>query len=76
MLSEQGVTGIQGKWEWEWERELGKNHCYSPDSLPVKFTELCKTSQKYSIVVKLFLSHNKSQPTQNSVSTDVIRDLL
>ena len=53
-----------------------KNYCYSPDSLPVKFTELCKPSQNYLIVVKLFLSHNKPQLTQNSILTDIIRDLL
>ena len=75
-----GVTGIQGKWELEWERkmEMGicKNHCYSLDSLPVQLTELCKPSHKYSIVVKFCLSHNKRQPTQNSISTDAIRNLL
>ena len=46
----QWVTGIQGKWKWERERKLErktgrgtwKNSSYSSDSLPVKFTELCK----------------------------------
>ena len=46
------------------------------DSLPVKFTELCKSSHKYSIVVKFFVPHNKRQPAQNSISTDAIHDLL
>ena len=72
-----------GKWN---SRETGtgagtemgtcKNHCYSLDSLPVKFTELCKPSHKHSIIVKFFLSHNKHWPAQNSISTDVIHDLL
>ena len=71
------VTGIQGKRKQERERKTGtgtcKNICYSLDSLPLKFTELCKPSHKYSIV---FLSHNKPQPAQSSILTDAIRDLL
>ena len=72
------VIGIQGKREREWKAEMGacKNCCYSSDSLPVKFTELCKPSHKYSIVVKFFLSHNKRQPAQNSILTDPICNLL
>ena len=72
-----GVTGIQGKQEREWERKTGtatcKNDCSSSDSLPAKFTESCKPSHKYSIV---FLSYNKHQPAQKSISADEIRDLL
>ena len=38
------VTGIQGKREWEQKMVMGtcKNYYSSLDSLPVKFTELCK----------------------------------
>ena len=57
------VNEIQGKWQREREFKTGmgtcKNSCYSSDSLPVKFTELCKPNHKYLIV---FLSHNKRQP--------------
>ena len=67
------VTGIQGKREWEQEWKMGmgicKNSCSSSDSLPVKFTELCKLSHKYSIV---FLAYNKRWPAQNSISTNYI----
>ena len=69
------VTGIQGKREWKVGTGTCKNH-YLSDSLPVKFTELCKPSHKYSVVVKFFLSHNKRQLAQNSISTDAIHDLL
>ena len=67
-----GVTGIQGKRELEWERKMGHS-CYSSDSLLVKFRKLRKPSHKYSIV---FLSHNKHQPAQKSISTDAIHNLL
>ena len=71
------VAGIQGKreQEWEWKTRTGtcKNICYSSDSLPVKSTELCKPSHKYSIV---FLSYNMHWYAQNSISTDAIHNLL
>ena len=71
------VTGIQEKWKQEWEQKTGmgtcSNGCYSFDSLPMKFTELCKLSHKYSIN---FLSYSKRQPARNSISTDAIRNLL
>ena len=69
------VTGIQGKKERKVGMGTCKN-CYLSDSLPVKFTELCKSSHKYLIIVKFFLSHNKRQPAHNSISTDAIHDLL
>ena len=53
------ITGIQRKQEWKAGMGICKNRCYLSDSLPVKFTELCKPSHKYSIIVKFFLSHNK-----------------
>ena len=55
-----------------------KNCCHSLSSLPVKLTELCKPSQKYSFIVKFLMSHNKlkRQPAQNSISIDAARDLL
>ena len=71
-----GVTGIQGKRERKAGTGTCKNRCYLSDSLLVKFSKLCKPSHKYSIVVEFFLSHNKRQPAQNSISTDAIRDLL
>ena len=79
LQSKSGVTGIQGKRERERERKAGTGTCknrYLSDSLLMKFSKLCKPSHKYSFVVEFFLSHNKRQPAQNSVSTDAIRDLL
>ena len=55
------VTGIQGKWKREQERNMGmgtcKNHCYSSDSSPARFTKLYKLSHWYAIVVKFFPLH-------------------
>ena len=77
VVVDDGATGIQGKWNREQERKTGtgtcKNKCYSSDSLPVKFTELCKPSHKYSII---FLSHNKRQSAQNSILINTTCDLL
>ena len=85
-MGKHGITGIERKWEQEWEQKVAtgtwRNHCYlsdsSRDSLPIKIThaQLCKPSHKYSIMVKFFLSHNKHQPTQSSISTDAICDVL
>ena len=72
----QRVNGIQGKQEWKAGTGTCKNLCYLLDSLSLKFTELCKPSHKYLIVVKFFLSHSKCQPAQNSISTNAICDLL
>ena len=55
-----------------------KNCCYSLGFLPVKLTELCKPSHKYSFVVKFLLSYNKlkRRPAQNSISIDAALNLL
>ena len=56
-----GVTGIQRKWEQEREWNTGtgtcKNHFYSSDSSPVRFTGMYKPSHWYAIVVKLIPLH-------------------
>ena len=74
-IEEIRATGIQGKRERERKTGTGtfKNSCYSSDSLPVKFTELCKPSHKCLIVC---LSHNKRRSAQNSILTNAICDLL
>ena len=62
----------------ETEKGMGthKYCCYSLDSLPMKFTELCKPSHKYSIVLKFFQSHNKRQPTTQYITWCHLRSIL
>ena len=63
MKNVQGATVYRYKVSGNWNsRNTGmgtcKNCCYSPDSSPVRSTELYKPSHWYTTVVKFFLLHN------------------